>query len=61
MSDNETASELKVTRSNFASRMLSKELNTRKKSTQEMKISPADAAKYANAEQQEVKESAAVG
>lgn len=45
-----------VRRSNFASRMLSKELNTRKKTTQEMKISPADAAQFANTEESKKQE-----
>ncbi|MBX9689304.1 MAG: hypothetical protein K2X27_21520 [Candidatus Obscuribacterales bacterium] len=47
MSDTETAQQQRVTRSNFATRMLTKELNTRKKTSQEGKISPADAAKFA--------------
>lgn len=51
MSDTQSASEQRITRSNFASRMLSKELDNRNKTTQSMKIiSPADAAKYANQE-----------
>lgn len=38
MSDTETAAQLRVTRSNFASRMLTKELDTRMKTTQQNKI-----------------------
>jgi hypothetical protein len=57
MSDTQTIQEPK-TRSTFASRLLTKELNLRKKTGSEMKISPADAAKYANTET--VKETAAV-
>jgi hypothetical protein len=57
MSDTDTIQQPR-TRSSFASRLLTKELNLRKKTTQEMKINPADAAKYANTE--EVKETAAV-
>lgn len=61
MSQTETASELRVTRSNFASRMLSKELDVRKKTTKEMQIKPADAAKFAvTEEKQESKESVVV-
>jgi hypothetical protein len=49
-------------RNSFAARMLTKELNVRMKTTtQETKISPADAAKYANTEAvAEKKESATV-
>lgn len=38
MSDTETAADQRVTRSNFANRMLTKELNVRMKTTQENKI-----------------------
>jgi hypothetical protein len=48
-------------RSNFASRMLNKELTTRNKTTQQMKISPADAAKYANTAEEQSKQEATVG
>jgi hypothetical protein len=42
--------------------MLTKELTTRNKTTQQMKISPADAAKYANANAEESsKQEATVG
>lgn len=58
----ETQTQQPKTRSNFASRMLSKELNTRNKTSgQQLKISPADAAQYANAGAEEAqKESATV-
>lgn len=48
-------------RSNFASRMLNKELTTRNKTSQQMKISPADAAKYANSVEEPSKQEAVVG
>ena len=50
-------------RNSFAARMLTKELNVRMKTTtQETKISPADAAKYSNTEvaAEEKKESVTV-
>ena len=58
MSETETIKQPNM-RNSFASRLLNKELNLRKKTTQELKISPADAAKYANAETAEIKETAA--
>ena len=60
MSETETTQQPKP-RSSFASRLLTKELDLRKKTSQEMKaISPAEAAKYANAETAEQKETANV-
>lgn len=47
-------------RSNFASRMLTKELNVRNKTSQQMKISPADAAKFANPEEAKKEESVTI-
>lgn len=60
MSEVETASDQRITRSNFANRMLTKELNALKKTTKEMQISPADAAKFASPEKKESKESVSV-
>ncbi len=47
MSKTETTAQQSTTRTNFASRMLTKELNVRKKSTEESKLSqpPAEAGK----------------
>jgi len=59
MSESETVQEPRL-RSSFASRLLTKELNTRMKTSQETKVSPADAAKYANAQAAEKKETAGV-
>lgn len=62
MSDSETVQQSVPRRSSFASRLLTKELDIRKKTTQEIKISPADAAKYAAPQQTsaETKEAAPV-
>ncbi len=60
MSDTETAAEQRTTRSNFASRMLTKELNVRMKTTQENKIKPSDAAQFATNQEAETKESVKV-
>ena len=50
-------SEDNKTTTNFASRLLSKELTQRKKTTQSLlKISPADAAKYTAMNEAETKE-----
>jgi hypothetical protein len=46
--------------SSFASRLLTKELNLRKKTKPEIKFSPADAANHATAEVAEVKETTTV-
>lgn len=59
MSDTQTIEQPR-TRNTFASRLLSKELDLRKKTTREIKISPADAAKYANSEATEVRQPAGV-
>ncbi len=59
MSESETVQQPRL-RSSFASRLLTKELNTRMKTSQESKISPADAAKFATAETAEKKETAGV-
>lgn len=42
----ETASEQRVTRVNFANRMLTKELNIRMKTTQENKVQPKEEQKF---------------
>jgi hypothetical protein len=60
LSETEAAVVQQRTRSNFANRLLTKELNVRKKTTQEIKISPADAAKFAAPPEAEKKESATV-
>lgn len=44
MSD--TASEQRITRNSFASRLLTKELNVRMKTTQENKINQAETTKF---------------
>lgn len=54
---------LKTSRTNFASRLLNKELTDRTKKTtlQFSKMTPADAAKFATEEKVETKETVAAG
>lgn len=61
MSTQETDVKAQRTTSSFASRLLSKQLNERMKTSgQQQKINPADAAKYAVPEKEEAKEKVTV-